>query len=198
MNRSDLPSTAFIDPTGANHEEVRALAERVLERVLEEAATAAARPPMPDAPTLVGIPTDVPDAPLDEDQLLEHLTALIRGSMNPAHPGYLGHMDPLPTTASVLGDLVAAAVNNNLLSLEMSPLFSRLESSLTEGVAHRFGLGERSGFDERIRGGHHIFTRAGVEEILNLQPKEGKAKPYQAKQVRSVILKYGLGGDRNE
>ncbi len=52
-------------------------------------------------------------------------------------------------------------------------------------------------FDERIRGGHHIFTREGVAEILNLQPKGSKAKPYQVKQVRHVILKYRLGGAAN-
>jgi hypothetical protein len=51
------------------------------------------------------------------------------------------------------------------------------------------------GFSERIRGSHHIFFREGVEEILNLQPKGNKAKPYQVKQVRHVILKYGLGGE---
>ncbi|GCL36346.1 hypothetical protein SR1949_14490 [Sphaerospermopsis reniformis] len=50
------------------------------------------------------------------------------------------------------------------------------------------------GFDERIRGSHHIFTKEGVEEILNLQPKQGKAKTYQIKQVREVLLKYQLGG----
>ena len=49
------------------------------------------------------------------------------------------------------------------------------------------------GFGERIRGSHHIFWRDGVEEILNLQPKGSKAKPYQVKQVRHVILKYRLG-----
>jgi hypothetical protein len=48
------------------------------------------------------------------------------------------------------------------------------------------------GFEERVRGDHHIFTRIGVEEILNLQPKRGKAKPYQVKQARRVLLKYGL------
>jgi hypothetical protein len=48
------------------------------------------------------------------------------------------------------------------------------------------------GFDERIRGGHHIFTMAGVEEILNLQPRDGKGKPYQVHQVRNVILRYRL------
>jgi len=51
------------------------------------------------------------------------------------------------------------------------------------------------GFRERIRGDHHIFVKDGVEEILNLQPKSGKAKPYQVKQVRKVIGRYRLGGE---
>ena len=54
------------------------------------------------------------------------------------------------------------------------------------------------GFQERIRGSHHIFTRGGVEEILNVQPRGSKAKAYQVKQVRGVILKYKLGGQRDE
>ena len=48
------------------------------------------------------------------------------------------------------------------------------------------------GFAERIRGDHHIFTREGIDEILNLQPRGGKAKPYQVKQVRAVLTGYGL------
>jgi hypothetical protein len=56
----------------------------------------------------------------------------------------------------------------------------------------------RLGFNERIRGDHHIFTRTNVEEILNLQPKGSMAKPYQVKQVRNMILKYKLGVDENE
>jgi len=49
------------------------------------------------------------------------------------------------------------------------------------------------GFDERIKGNHHIFTKAGVAEIINLQPlRDGMAKAYQVKQVRSIILKYKL------
>ena len=51
---------------------------------------------------------------------------------------------------------------------------------------------KRLGFDERIKGDHHIFTKDDVEEILNLQPKDGKGKPYQVKQVRNVILKYHI------
>jgi hypothetical protein len=51
----------------------------------------------------------------------------------------------------------------------------------------------RLGFDERIKGDHHIFTKEGVEEILNLQPKGSMAKLYQVKQVRNVIVRYKLG-----
>jgi hypothetical protein len=46
---------------------------------------------------------------------------------------------------------------------------------------------------ERIRGSHHIFSKEGVEEILNLQPKGTKAKPYQVKQVRNLIVKHTPG-----
>ena len=55
----------------------------------------------------------------------------------------------------------------------------------------------RLGFDERTRGDHHIFSKEGVDEILNLQPRGGKAKPYQVRQVRSVLLRYRLGEPEN-
>ena len=52
----------------------------------------------------------------------------------------------------------------------------------------------RLGFDERTRGSHHVFRKQGVEEKINLQREGGKAKAYQVRQVRAVILKYKLGG----
>ena len=57
---------------------------------------------------------------------------------------------------------------------------------------------KRLGFAERIRGDHYIFTKNGVEEILNLQPQGSQAKSYQVKQVRGVIVKHRLVGDANE
>ena len=54
------------------------------------------------------------------------------------------------------------------------------------------------GFDERIRGSHHIFTKEGVEEILNLQPIGAKAKPYQVKQVNRVIARHRMAGESDE
>lgn len=57
------------------------------------------------------------------------------------------------------------------------------------------GMLRRLGFEQRIRSSHHIFYREGVNEIINLQPAGSTAEPYQVKQVRNIILKYGLGGE---
>jgi hypothetical protein len=53
-------------------------------------------------------------------------------------------------------------------------------------------------FEERIKGSHHIFFKTGLDEILNLQPKDSQAKPYQVKQVRDLIVKYALLGDEDD
>ncbi|MCL0030077.1 type II toxin-antitoxin system HicA family toxin [Thermodesulfovibrionales bacterium] len=57
----------------------------------------------------------------------------------------------------------------------------------------------RLGFDERIKGDHHIFTKDGVAEIMNIQPlRDGQAKAYQVKQIRSIILRYKLHKEVND
>ena len=49
------------------------------------------------------------------------------------------------------------------------------------------------GFKERIKGDHHIFFKEGITEIINIQPlQDGKAKAYQVKQIRNLIIKYKL------
>ena len=48
-------------------------------------------------------------------------------------------------------------------------------------------------FEMRVRGSHHVFRKAGIEEKVNLQREGNEAKPYQVRQVRTVVLKYHLG-----
>lgn len=52
------------------------------------------------------------------------------------------------------------------------------------------------GFEERIRGSHHIFRKSGIEEKINLQEAGSQAKLYQVRQVRQIILKYRLGENK--
>ena len=50
----------------------------------------------------------------------------------------------------------------------------------------------RLGVQERTRGSHHVFRRTGVEELINMQRDGDKAKVYQVRQVRAVLVRYGL------
>ena len=54
---------------------------------------------------------------------------------------------------------------------------------------------ERLGFDERTRGSHHVFVKAGVHDMVNLQREGRVAKAYQVRQVRAVITANGLTVD---
>jgi len=77
--------------------------------------------------------------------------------------------------AKLLSEIVAGRADRNVGFAELRTLLAWL------------------GFRERIRGAHHIFSRTGVVEILNLQPLPGgKAKGYQVRQVRNVIVRYKL------
>jgi hypothetical protein len=53
----------------------------------------------------------------------------------------------------------------------------------------------RLGFEERVSASHHLFRRLGIEEKINLQSDGSKAKAYQVRQVRNVIVRYRLGGE---
>jgi hypothetical protein len=54
------------------------------------------------------------------------------------------------------------------------------------------GLLQRLGFEMRISGSHHFFRRAGLRDIINLQPQNGRAKSYQVRQARKILQANGL------
>jgi len=49
----------------------------------------------------------------------------------------------------------------------------------------------------RVRGSHHIFAHPNVRELVNPQEVNGKAKPYQIKQLLALVEGYNLsvGGE---
>jgi predicted RNA binding protein YcfA (HicA-like mRNA interferase family) len=51
---------------------------------------------------------------------------------------------------------------------------------------------QAKGFRMRVSGSHHIFTRSGVMERINIQREGSKAKPYQVRQVRRILAQYKL------
>ena len=144
VKRTELPENAFIDPFGRNEEKIENLLSEALVSVLSYASTAATRPPMPLEP--FSIPKMLfPEEAVPSKELLLQLERLLQGAMNEANPRYLGHMDPPPTTMSVVGEFAAGVLNNNMLSVELSPVFSQLEAVLVREFSRLFGLGENAG-----------------------------------------------------
>ena len=47
-------------------------------------------------------------------------------------------------------------------------------------------------FAVRVKGSHHVFTKPNIPQLIVLQRDGPKAKPYQVKQVRQVIVQYKL------
>ncbi len=80
------------------------------------------------------------------------------------------------------------------------PNASKIRAALLDPAkdySHRFGdvvfFLESTGWKKRITGGHHIFTRSGLLVLINLQPeKNGKAKAYQIRQVRVILVAHNL------
>jgi len=106
-------------------------------------ATAAHQRPLP-GPTMLP-PVSPGQRGLSNHALLAEVQQLMEGAYNPNHPGALAHLDPPPLLASVVGDLIAAGLNNNLLAEELSPSLSRLEKALCGWLAEAIGLPPGSG-----------------------------------------------------
>ena len=105
-----------------------------------------------DAENLSPLPIDtnfkcsVPDEfGKSTDVLLSEIENLIYSSFNTVHPGSLAHLDPPPLIISILGDLVAAGLNNNLLANELSPSISLLEETICKWFANELGFNDSAG-----------------------------------------------------
>jgi len=142
-----FPSDAFIHPAGDNRAEVESVLQKAVALLLELMTQADQRSPLPASISTERLTqwANIPEQSVAVDVLMNEVQSHVQHSMNAAHPGYIGHMDSIPTVLSIVGDMLAAALNNNMLSVEMSPVFSRLETLVLRQLAIRFGLGAGSG-----------------------------------------------------
>jgi hypothetical protein len=51
---------------------------------------------------------------------------------------------------------------------------------------------------DRTKGSHRSYLHARLPEVLNLQPHRGEAKPYQIRQLLSLVESYNLHLEENE
>lgn len=63
----------------------------------------------------------------------------------------------------------------------------------------KFFLWSIGAVHRRTTGSHMQYSIDGIPDLINIQPKNGKIKPYQVKEIRNIVKKYklGEGGDEN-
>ena len=79
------------------------------------------------------------------NNLLDEIEELMYTSFCPSHPGSLAHLDPPPLKISIIGDLIASGLNNNLLAEELSPSISKLENDICKWISNKIGFNDNSG-----------------------------------------------------
>lgn len=80
----------------------------------------------------------------------------------------------MPSVGKIISDIISAGKDSNIKFKDLQRVLDVM------------------GFRSRIKGDHFIYYKDGIDEIINIQPKGNKAKPYQVKQIRNLILKYKL------
>lgn len=151
--RDDL---LFIEPDGSNRDAVRRLGYRFVDLLVEAASSAAGRLPLNRDPGPTGEHYAPPEEGRAVDGLLDEVAAILARGMNPAHPGYMGHMDTLASAIGVFSDAVVSSLNNNMLAWEMSPVFSEMEQRVMRWACGLFGLGATPDEPERRPVGHLV------------------------------------------
>ena len=81
----------------------------------------------------------------DVNNIFDEIEDLIYNSFCSSHPGSLAHLDPPPLTISIIGDLIASCLNNNLLAEELSPSISKLENDICKWLSNKIGFNKNSG-----------------------------------------------------
>ena len=135
----------FISPDGSNRGLVEQTIQKVTKQLLNFLTNASNKPTNPSLQLVDSKHFQIPDFSHTETEIEKSLQEFYDLSMNPANPKYIGHMDSMPTLWAIIGDYVASALNNNLLSLEMSPLITQLEYSMTKQFSTLFGLPNSAG-----------------------------------------------------
>ena len=86
---------------------------------------------------------DIPDEPLDTEDLLDDLrTVALSESMYPGHQGFLAYISGSGTVPGAAADLLAAGLNQNSGGFRLAPAAVEIEQHMMRWIAQRLGMPE--------------------------------------------------------
>lgn len=124
-------------------ERATAFGTRVLElytSLLAELPDSPTSPQLTTAGVRAAVALDVPEEPLGEDALIEHLQSILDNSVRPGSGGFLAYISGGGTVPGAIADLLASGLNANSGGWVLSAGPSEIEAQLIGWLASRFGL----------------------------------------------------------
>jgi len=173
----ERPEDLFIEPDGGNRESVRRLGYRFIDLLVDASSEAGTRPPLDRASLIPAGPYQPSEAGRDAGELLAEVDSFMRRGMNPAHPGFMGHMDTIASAIGIFSDAVVSALNNNMLAYEMSAGFTELEERLTRWACGLFGFASPSNGTGAFPSGYLVSggTLANITALWAARNRRGAA-----------------------
>ena len=133
----------FFAPDRHNREHLRQIGYAFVDLIIDEVLSGTGLPFVKDDSPL---PLTIPQAGKDWQSVLNEVRSqILPRCLNVHNPRYMGHMDSVALAMTVWGDALISALNNNMLSYELAPVFSQLEVDLVQWFGALFGLGEHRG-----------------------------------------------------
>jgi glutamate/tyrosine decarboxylase-like PLP-dependent enzyme len=114
-------SKNFIAPDSSNRLDIENTINKLITQLIDFLSNANKYSPYPEVKIFSREHFNIPNNGLNIDEIQTSLNTIYTHSMNPANKNYIGHMDSVSNIYAILGEMIAAAINNNMLSLEMSP-----------------------------------------------------------------------------
>ena len=112
---------------------------------LETLPAGPASPRLTPAQVRDAVALEIPDEPLGDDAVAEHLQAMIDHSLRPGAGGFLAYITSGGTVPGAISDVLASGVNSNAGGWMLSAAATEIELQLVDWLAGRFGLPSGSG-----------------------------------------------------
>ena len=127
-------------------DEFRELGHRLVDRIAEHLQTLPARPvargePPPDVRNALGSGRNLPNEGVDAARALtEAADLLFDHSTFNGHPRFLAYITSSPAPIGMLGDFLAAAVNQNMGAWKLAPMATEIEAQTVRWIAELIGF----------------------------------------------------------
>lgn len=124
-------------------ERARAFGARVLDLYagfLSSLADGPASPRLTQEAVRAAVTLAVPDEPLSDETIAQHLQAILDHSTRPGSGGFFAYISGGGTVPGALADVIASGLNPNVGGWALSPAATEVEAQLIRFLAARFGL----------------------------------------------------------